>query len=219
MPEENTSLARSHFDCPSRDLAALLQSYPLFAQTDLAALTKLLGRAQMLILDRGDVLIRQGQTSDAVYIVIEGSCSIRIETGYGVVNLSTVSAPTLVGEIGVFMGVTRTATIEATMPVRALRIDSGDLQKFGGENPTFLAAVMTQVGRRFQAFNHALGFYSNALQALRQHDFDLRLLDDLKAPLPELVDFAHSFRRLAEEITERRAHRGRSGATALGEPA
>src|SRR5262245_63378168 len=105
------------------------------------------------------------------------------------------------------MGVPRTATIEATMPLRALRIDSGDLQKFGSENPQFLAAVMMKVGRRFQAFNHAVGFYSNALQALRQHDFDLRLLDDLKAPLPELVDFTHSFRRLAEEIAERRAHR------------
>ena len=66
---------------------------------------------------------------------------------------------------------------------------------------------MMQVGRRFQTFNQAVGFYSNALQALRQHDFDLRLLDDLKAPLPELVDFTHSFRRLAEEIVERRAHR------------
>jgi phosphoserine phosphatase RsbU/P len=33
------------------------------------------------------------------------------------------------------------------------------------------------------------------------------LLDDLKAPLPELVDFTHSFRRLAEEIVERRTHR------------
>src|SRR5262249_33799886 len=64
-----------------------------------------------------------------------------------------------------------------------------------------------QVGRRFQAFNHAVGFYSNALQALRQHDFDLRLLDDLRAPLPELADFTHSFRRFAEEIAERRAHR------------
>src|SRR4029077_21112571 len=95
----------------------------------------------------------------------------------------------------------------ATMPLRALRIDSGDLQKFGSENPQFLAAVMMQVGRRFQAFNHAVGFYSNALQALGQHDFDLRLLDDLKAPLPELVDFTESFRRLAEEIVERRAHR------------
>jgi len=37
--------------------------------------------------------------------------------------------------------------------------------------------------------------------------FVLRLLDDLNAPFPEFVDFAHSFRRLAEEIIERRAHR------------
>jgi hypothetical protein len=54
---------------------------------------------------------------------------------------------------------------------------------------------MMQVGRRFQTFNQAIGFYSNALEALRLHDFDLRLLDDLKAPLPELFDFAQSFCR------------------------
>jgi CRP-like cAMP-binding protein len=161
----------------------------------------------MLTLRPGDVLIRQGEPSDSAHIIIEGSGAIRIETSYGTVTLSTVSAPALVGEIGVSMGVPRTATIEATMQLRALRIDSGDLQKFGSENPQFLAAVMMQVGRRFQTFNHAVGFYSNALQALRQHDFDLRLLDDLKSPLPELADFTHSFCRLAEEIAERRAHR------------
>ena len=83
----------------------------------------------------------------------------------------------------------------------------GDLQEFGSENPRFLAAVMMQVGRRFQTFNQAIGFYSNALDALRQHDFDLRLLDDLRAPLPELFDFAQSFCRLAEELVERRVHR------------
>jgi phosphoserine phosphatase RsbU/P len=197
MTNDNTSVARLQFDSPASDIAVLLQSHPLFAEADLAALTKLLSCGQMLTLRPGDVLIRQGEASDSAHIIIEGSGTIRIETSYGTVNLSTVSAPTLVGEIGVFMGVPRTATIEATMPLRALRIDSGDLQKFGSENPQFLAAVMMQVGRRFQAFNHAVGFYSNALQALRQHDFDLRLLDDLKAPLPELVDFTHSFRRLA----------------------
>jgi serine phosphatase RsbU (regulator of sigma subunit) len=66
---------------------------------------------------------------------------------------------------------------------------------------------MMQVGRRFQTFNQAVGFYSNALDALRQHEFDLRLLDDLRAPLPELFDFAQSFRRLAEELVERRTQR------------
>ena len=207
MTNEYNSPTQLRFDIPAPDIPALLHSHPLFAETDVVALTKLLGRGRTLILRPGDVLLCQGEASDAAYIVIEGSASIRIETSYGSVHLSTVSAPTLVGEIGVFTGVPRTAIIEATTPLRVLRIDSADLQEFGRENPRFLAAVMMQIGRRFQTFNQAVGFYSNALQALRQHDFDLRLLDDLKAPLPELVDFAHSFRRLAEEIVERRAHR------------
>jgi phosphoserine phosphatase RsbU/P len=207
MTNEGTGLAHLQFDSPDSDIAALLRSHSLFAEADLAALTKLLGRGQVLILRPGDVLVSQGEASDEAYIVTQGSASIHLETSYGRVNLSTLSAPTLVGEIGVFMGIPRTATVEATTPLRALRIESADLQKFGHENPRFLAAVMMHVGRRFQAFNHAIGFYSNALQAIRQPDFDLHLLDDLKSPLPELTDFAHSFRLLAEEIVERRTHR------------
>jgi len=57
--------------------------------------------------------------------------------------------------------------------------------------------------RRYQA----VGFYSNALQAQRQHDFDLRLLDDLKAPLPELVDFTPSFAAWRRKSSSGRAHR------------
>jgi phosphoserine phosphatase RsbU/P len=207
MMNENTAFTHLQFDVPASAIAAIVHRHPLFAETDFAALTKLVGRGRLLALRPGEVLLGQGEVSDAAYFVIEGSASIRIETSYGRVNLSTVSAPALVGEIGVFTGVPRTATIEATKPLRALRIDSGDLQKFGSEHPRFLAGVMMQVGSRFQTFNQAIGFYSNALQALRQHNFDLRLLEDLKAPLPELVDFTHSFRRLAEEIVERRAHR------------
>jgi serine phosphatase RsbU (regulator of sigma subunit) len=66
---------------------------------------------------------------------------------------------------------------------------------------------MLQLGRRFETFNKAIGFYSHALEALERDDFDLTLLSDLMRPLPELVDFSRSFVRLAEQITLRRAHR------------
>jgi sigma-B regulation protein RsbU (phosphoserine phosphatase) len=207
MTTENTTSTQLRLAVPVSDIATLLQSNPLFAETDLVALKKLLDRGRILALRPGDALLRQGEPSDAAYIVIEGSASIRIETSYGTVDLSVVSAPALVGEIGIFTGVPRTATVAATTPLRVLRISGCDLQEFGAGNPRFLAAVMTQVGRRFQTFNQAIGFYSNALDALRQHDFDLRLLDDLRAPLPELFDFAQSFCRLAEELAERRVHR------------
>src|SRR5829696_2161905 len=155
MTDDNTALTHLHFGIPASDIAAIVHCHPLFADTDLAALTKLLGRGRLVTLRPGELLLNQGEASDAAYFVIEGSASIRIETSYGRVNLSTVSAPALVGEIGVFMGVPRTATIEATKPIRALRIDSGDLQKFGSENPRFLSGVMLQTGNRFKTFNQA----------------------------------------------------------------
>src|SRR5215470_8860053 len=138
MTNDNTSVARLQFDSPASNIAVLLQSHPLFAETDLAALTRLLSCGQMLTLRPGDVLIHQGEASDSAHIIIEGSGAIRIETSYGTVNLSTISAPTLVGEIGVFMGVPRTATIEATTPLRTLRIDSGDLQNSVARTRNFL---------------------------------------------------------------------------------
>src|SRR5262245_10230898 len=115
MTSDNTGLTHLQDSAVS---AVLLQSHPLFAETDLAALTKLLSCGQMLTLRPGDVLMRQGEASRSAYIIIEGSGAIRIETSYGTVNLSTVSAPTLVGEIGVFMGVPRTATLEATQATK-----------------------------------------------------------------------------------------------------
>jgi sigma-B regulation protein RsbU (phosphoserine phosphatase) len=188
-------------------IATLIHAHPLFAETDIAATKNLMARGQPMSLQQGDVLLRQGDPSDAAYVVVDGTANVRIDTNYGPTSLSTVAAPTLVGEIGVFMGVPRTATIEAATPLKVLRIAAAELRTFGSENPKFLAAVMRSVGRRFQTFNRAVGFYANALQALRQPDFDARLLEDLNAPLPELTDFAHSFRQLAEEIIARRSHR------------
>jgi len=158
MTDQNTS-TELRLDVSASDIAALLQSNPLFAEIDLAALKGLLDDGRMLALRPGEPLMRQGEASNAAYIVIDGSASIRIETSYGNVDLSVVSAPALVGEIGIFTGVPRTATVTAATPLRVLRVDGRDLQEFGRQNPRFLAAVMMQVGRRFQTFNQAVGFY------------------------------------------------------------
>src|SRR5690348_14750611 len=104
MTNENTAFTNLQFGIPASEIAAILRCLPPFDETNLAALTKLVGRGRLLALHPGEVLLAQGEASDAAYIIIEGSASIRIETSYGTVNLSTISAPALVGEIGVFMG-------------------------------------------------------------------------------------------------------------------
>lgn len=198
------------------ELVARVGAHPLFAATDPGRLAKLVGLGSLLTLRPGDALIRQGEDSDAAFVILEGTADVETDTNYGAVHLATVPAPALVGEIGVLTGVPRTATVRAGSALRVLRVAAPDLQAFGVENPKFLADVMRQFGRRFQAFNNAVGFYSNALQALRERDFDLRLLDELRTPPAELLDFAQSFRSLAEEIVARRAHRDEmANATAI----
>src|SRR5262249_39690238 len=49
MTSDNTGLTHLQ-DSPGSDIAVLLKSHPLFAETDLAALTKLLSCGQMLTL-------------------------------------------------------------------------------------------------------------------------------------------------------------------------
>ena len=117
MTDQNTS-TELRLDVAASDIATLLQSNPLFAEIDLAALKGLLDDGRMLALRPGEPLMRQGEASNAAYIVIDGSASIRIETSYGNVDLSVVSAPAPVGEIGIFTGVPRTATVTAATPLR-----------------------------------------------------------------------------------------------------
>jgi len=184
-----------------------VRGLPAFAGLPQQAGIALIEGGQWLEFDEEQFVIKQGQPSDFAIVLVDGTVDVLAESRYGSVPLASVEAPAIVGEIGVFTNVPRTASIRAKTRVRAVRIGSDELRRFGQANPAFLSAIMLQVGRRLRTFNNAIGFYSHALEALERDDFDLTLLDDLKHPLPELVDFSRSFVRLAEEIMLRRAHR------------
>src|SRR5690348_15942443 len=98
MTNRNATSRQLRMDVSVSDIAILLQTNPLFAEIDLATLKELISRGRIIALRPGDALLRQGEASDAAYIFIEGSASVRIETSYGAVDLSVVSAPALVGE-------------------------------------------------------------------------------------------------------------------------
>jgi phosphoserine phosphatase RsbU/P len=191
---------------PSR-IAPIIRALPVFEGVPEHAAVGLIESGELVAFNESESLIKQGHHSDFALLVLDGVVDVIVESKYGRVELASIEAPALVGEIGVFMNVPRTASIQAKTNVRAIRISGDECQRFGQENPNFLSTLMLQLGRRFETFNKAIGFYSHALGALEREDFDLALLDDLMRPLPELVDFSRSFVRLAEQITLRRRHR------------
>lgn len=188
-------------------VARLISDHSLFRELPPETLAGLVARGSPVRVAAGEALIRRGETSTFALLVVEGTADVTIDTAYDTVHLATCAGPALVGEIGAFTGVPRTAHVVARSDIYAIRLSAGELMAAGQDSPAFVAAAMRQLGLRIETFNRALGFYSNALQALQRQDFDLSLLDALRNPLPELADFAHSFRRFAEEILARRDQR------------
>jgi sigma-B regulation protein RsbU (phosphoserine phosphatase) len=197
-------------------ILSLAQSNPVLGRLSASTLEDLLERAEALNLGPGQALVKQGDGSDSAYLILDGELDIQVDTAYGQVQLARISKGALIGEIGVFADQPRTATVRTHSAVRALKFDRALLLRAGDNDPALLRSVIMGLGRQVGNFNHAIGLYTNALSALERHDFDLRILDELLHPIPEIVNFAHSFRRMAEQIVLRRSqHEEMASAAAI----
>jgi phosphoserine phosphatase RsbU/P len=165
------------------------------------ALAKVLASLSPLSLQSEDVLIHQGEASDAAFYLDSGSMSVYEETRYGPVTLATLQAPRLIGEIGALAGLARTASVKALTPVRVFRISRAQLYELSQESPELLMAVVRQLGQNINSMIKAVALYTNALTALEKREFDKDILDDLANPAPEIAEFAVAFRRFADQIT------------------
>jgi sigma-B regulation protein RsbU (phosphoserine phosphatase) len=169
-----------------------------------AAIEKLLSRARRIELQAGDTLVRQGDASDSGFFLAVGAVQVYAETAYGAAPLATLEAPRLLGEIGAFAGLPRTASIKAATEARLYEIGRGELVELGRQSPDLLLAALEQLGRQIATVNEALALYANALAALEKREFDSRILADLDDPPPALATFAAAFHRFASEIVGKR---------------
>lgn len=152
----------------------------------------------------GTSLARQGEESDAAFVILSGTVRIEADTPYGAVPLATLNAPRLIGEIGALSGLPRTASIIAVTDLVVHVVPRARLMEFGHENPQFLISVIAQLGRQQDGLNRTLSLYSNALAALQEREFDPRILDELANPSPQLAEFSAAFRKFAQEIVRKR---------------
>ncbi|MGJ0508356.1 MAG: PP2C family protein-serine/threonine phosphatase [Methylocystis sp.] len=179
------------------------------------AIRALLPSARMIELAPDALLVRQGETADSAFFLDEGSVQVYAETAYGATPLATLQAPRLIGEIGAFAGLPRTASIRAATPARLFEIRRAQLLELGVASPKILLAALEQLGRQIASVNEALALYSDALAALEKREFDSRILADLDNPPPALAAFASAFRRFANEIVVKRRQQDEMASAAL----
>ncbi|MFN8168008.1 MAG: MFS transporter [Candidatus Nanopelagicales bacterium] len=124
------------------DVVALLRRAEVFAAMAPPALERLAGGARWVELGADEVVIAQGETGDAYYVVGSGTLAVEVD---GVRRDVLLGAGDGFGEIALLQDVPRTATVTTTSPVRLLRV----------ERDPFLAAITGTVDGRSVAHDIA----------------------------------------------------------------
>jgi SulP family sulfate permease len=90
----------------------------------------------------GTVVIRQGDAADAIYLLDEGRLTVQLDTAGGdVIRIRTLDRGTVVGEIAMYLGGRRTASVVADEPCRLLRLTSDALERLEREEPGLAAEL------------------------------------------------------------------------------
>lgn len=99
-----------------------LRGLGIFEGATPSALERLARGAQVVSLEPGAAVIREGEPADHLYIVKSGTLDVRA----GGTKVNTLGTGDYFGEIGLVEQVPRTATVEATSRVEVLRVDGDD---------------------------------------------------------------------------------------------
>jgi hypothetical protein len=117
---------------------AVLSRLELFGGLPRTSLEALVSQGISRTAPAGEVLLKQGDPAEVLLVLLEGSCDVR-----GARKLVTsVSAPDVLGEIGLLKGSPRTANVVATTECSLLEVPG----------PLFLATVLPEAAAEsFQA--------------------------------------------------------------------
>jgi len=111
---------------------------------------------QNFILKRGDVLFREGDSSNGMYILRKGSIQVFLERGGKTTSLATVSAGSMLGEMALFDNKPRSASAVALEDTEVTLINNEDFAKILKQIPKWFVTLMSTLSTRLRETNSRL---------------------------------------------------------------
>jgi len=118
-----------------------LAKIPLFGDVDARSLKILIQDMRVVMLEAGDVLFRQGDAADSLYVVVSGAV-VPIAEGTNRRKLAVLEKGEFFGEIGLITKQPRNATIEALVDAKLLAIDRRLVRKLIDSNPSVAKSLV-----------------------------------------------------------------------------
>lgn len=134
------------------DLQTLLRSSPLFGEFDEEAMRAMTAEFETVMLDGGDVLFRQGDPGDSLYIVVSGHLEVRKATpGEQPKVVATLGPAESVGEMALIDGDPRSATVAATRDTLLARLSDVAFKRLVERHPkAILSAFLRLTSKRLR---------------------------------------------------------------------
>lgn len=141
----------------TEDTARLLGRVPLFADLSERDLVELAQVAVPRTYQQGQAIFREGDTGDTCYVVREGCVRVMRRHSDGrIITLAELRPGEMFGELAMFGGETRSASVEALEPTRALAILSGDLRRILAQHPDIAVKMLEALANRLREANERL---------------------------------------------------------------
>ena len=136
---------------------AVLRHVKVLAGLNDEQLARFIRIMQVKQVPQGKQLAKQGDPSDAMYVLVEGELRLRAHVEGHEQTLATIHAGEFFGEIALFDQGPRSADIIATLDCTLLKIAAAEFEKFVYETPDlaapFLLAVAKTLTTRMRAEN------------------------------------------------------------------
>ena len=135
----------------------VVRNAPLFAALDDEAAGALMESMTTSHLERGDILFREGDQGDRLYVIGEGKIKLGRTSVDGRENLLAILGPgEMFGELSLFDPGPRTATATASAETQLIGLGHEDLNSFLSGRPAVAAKLLAALARRLRRTNETL---------------------------------------------------------------
>lgn len=109
----------------------------------------------------GEVIIRQGNTGDSMYVVQSGRVEVIQSSETGEQHLAFLEAGDFFGEMAVFEKEVRSATVRAVGESRVLKIDKKTLLRRIREDPLLAVNLLKTMSHRIRYLNSTVAHHKD----------------------------------------------------------
>jgi CRP-like cAMP-binding protein len=109
----------------------------------------------------GEVIIRQGNSGDSMYVVQSGRVEVVQSSEAGEQHLAFLEAGDFFGEMAVFEKEVRSATVRAAGEARVLKIDKKTLLRRIREDPLLAVNLLKTMSHRIRYLNSTVAHHKD----------------------------------------------------------